>query len=123
MKELVGPKIAKEIISVGEDRLSVERARTRDRQQDRARRLARSRDRACGASPLRDPGLVKQTKRAINYTLERQGLLDALEAALAIDLDIEGPGARQDGLHGYCESRRAEGGDRMARRPLSREAE
>jgi enoyl-CoA hydratase len=55
-----------------------------------------------------DPNLVKQTKRAINQTFERQGMLDALETALAIDLEIEGPGspdklafmsiARADGL-------------------------
>ena len=55
-----------------------------------------------------DPNLLKQTKRAINQTLERQGMLDALETALAIDLEIEGPGspdkmafmdiARADGL-------------------------
>jgi enoyl-CoA hydratase/carnithine racemase len=55
-----------------------------------------------------DPGLIKQTKRAINRALEQQNLLDALEEALAIDLDIEGPGspdkiafmeiARRDGL-------------------------
>jgi len=36
---------------------------------------------------------VKKTKRAINQSLERQGLIDALETALAIDLDIEGPGS------------------------------
>jgi enoyl-CoA hydratase len=40
-----------------------------------------------------DPNLLKLTKRAINQTLERQGLLDALETALAIDVEIEGPGS------------------------------
>ena len=40
-----------------------------------------------------DPNLLKLTKCAINQGLERQGLLDALEAALAIDLEIEGPGS------------------------------
>jgi enoyl-CoA hydratase/carnithine racemase len=40
-----------------------------------------------------DPNLLKLTKQAINQTLERQGLLDGLEAALAIDLEIEGRGS------------------------------
>jgi enoyl-CoA hydratase/carnithine racemase len=55
-----------------------------------------------------DPGLVKQTKRAINRALEAANMLQALEDALAIDLAIEGAGspdkkqfvdiARRDGL-------------------------
>ncbi|MGB6272020.1 MAG: enoyl-CoA hydratase-related protein, partial [Pseudolabrys sp.] len=55
-----------------------------------------------------DPHLVQQTKRAINRTFEIMGLVDALEAALDIDLAIEGAGsadkiefmkiARKDGL-------------------------
>ena len=55
-----------------------------------------------------DPALVKDTKRAINRALEAQGMLEALEAALEIDLAIEGAGspdkvefmdiARRDGL-------------------------
>jgi enoyl-CoA hydratase len=55
-----------------------------------------------------DPELVKRTKRAINRSIEAQGLLGALEDALAIDLLIEGEGspdkarfmeiARRDGL-------------------------
>jgi enoyl-CoA hydratase/carnithine racemase len=107
---LVGPKIAKEIIYLGEDRLSAERARelgivnrvvSDDVLEDEALRVARH-------LVAIDPNLLKQTKRAINQTLERQGLLDALETALAIDLEIEGPGspdklafmdiARADGL-------------------------
>ncbi len=50
----------------------------------------------------------KETKRAINQSLEAQGMLQALEAALGIDLLIEGEGspdkqqfmdiARRDGL-------------------------
>lgn len=92
---LVGPKISKEIIFLGEDRLSVERARELGivnrivpdaALEAEAARVARH---LCAI----DPGLVKQTKRAINQSLERQGLLDALEAALAIDLDVEGPGS------------------------------
>ena len=40
-----------------------------------------------------DPGLVKETKSAINRALEAQGMLQALEAALEIDLAIEGQGS------------------------------
>jgi enoyl-CoA hydratase len=92
---LVGPKVAKEIILLGEDRLSAERARelgivnrvvADEALEDEVDRVARH---LCAV----DPGLVKQTKRAINQTFERQGLLDALEAALEIDLQIEGPGS------------------------------
>ncbi|MDQ4060742.1 MAG: enoyl-CoA hydratase/isomerase family protein, partial [Pseudomonadota bacterium] len=55
-----------------------------------------------------DPTLVKETKRAINQAIEVQGMVQALEAALGIDLVIEGEGspdkiqfmdiARRDGL-------------------------
>jgi hypothetical protein len=57
---------------------------------------------------LIDPELVRETKRAINHTFERQGMLEAREEALAIDLGIAGQGspdkiafmeiARRDGL-------------------------
>jgi enoyl-CoA hydratase/carnithine racemase len=92
---LVGPKIAKEIIFLGEDRLSVERARELGIVNKIVPDVSLEAETALVARHLCaiDPGLVKQTKRAINYTLERQGLLDALEAALAIDLDIEAPGS------------------------------
>jgi enoyl-CoA hydratase len=40
-----------------------------------------------------DPGLVKETKRAINRMLEAQGMLDALESALEVDLAIESAGS------------------------------
>jgi enoyl-CoA hydratase len=92
---LVGPKIAKEIIFLGEDRLSVERAHELGIVNRIVTDAALEEETALVARHLCaiDPGLVKQTKRAINQTLERQGLLDALEAALAIDLDIEGPGS------------------------------
>jgi len=64
---LVGPKAAKEIILTGADRVSAERAR--------------------------EIGMVNQTTRAINRMLEVQGMLQGLEAALAIDLAIEGAGS------------------------------
>jgi enoyl-CoA hydratase len=40
-----------------------------------------------------DPSLVQQTKRAINQSFEMMGLVRALEAALDIDLAIEGEGS------------------------------
>ena len=40
-----------------------------------------------------DPDLVRETKRAINRTFEAQGMAEALEAALDIDLQIEGQGS------------------------------
>jgi enoyl-CoA hydratase len=107
---IVGPKIAKEIILTGADRIGAQRAyeigminRVVPAQDldDAALRLARH-------IAAVDPGLVKDTKRAINRALEAQGMLEALEAALEIDLAIEGAGspdkvqfmdiARRDGL-------------------------
>lgn len=107
---LVGPKVAKEIIYLGEDRLSVQRARELGIVNRIVPDASLESEAALVARHLCaiDPNLLKQTKRAINQTLERQGMLDALEAALAIDLEIEGPGspdkmafmdiARADGL-------------------------
>ena len=55
-----------------------------------------------------DASLVKRTKQAINRAVEAQGMLGALEEALALDLMIEGEGcpdkiafmdiARREGL-------------------------
>jgi enoyl-CoA hydratase len=107
---LVGPKLAKEIILLGEDRLSAARAREIGivnrvvpvAELDRAA-LALARHIAAI-----DPELVRRTKRAINRSLETQGLLGALEEALQTDLLIESAGspdklrfmeiARRDGL-------------------------
>lgn len=92
---IVGPKIAKEIILMGEDRVSARRAVeigmvnrlvAADALDEEALRIGRH----MGAI---EPGLVKDTKRALNLALERQGMLDALESALAIDLAIEGAGS------------------------------
>ena len=92
---LVGPKIAKEIIFLGEDRLSVERARELGIVNQIVPDEALEAKAAIIAGHLSaiDPDLVKRTKQAINQSLERQGLVDALEAALAIDLEIEGVGS------------------------------
>lgn len=107
---IAGPKIAKEIILLGEDRVPAARAREIGMV-----------NRVVGAGELDtvglaianhiaaiDPNLVKETKRAINRAFEAQNMLTALEEALAIDLAIEGAGspdkiqfmeiARRDGL-------------------------
>jgi enoyl-CoA hydratase len=107
---IVGPKVAKEIILLGEDRIPAARAREIGMV-----------NRVVGVDELDtiglavanhiaaiDPNLVKETKRAINRAFEAQNMLTALEEALAIDLAIEGAGspdkiqfmeiARRDGL-------------------------
>lgn len=92
---IVGPKIAKEIILTGEDRISAERAREigminrivpTEALDDTALAIARN-------IAVIDPGLVKETKRAINRSMEARGMLGALEQALDIDLLIEGQGS------------------------------
>src|SRR5262245_65339639 len=107
---LVGPKLAKEIILTGEDRIPAQRAREfglvnrivpAAELDDAALALARH-------IAAIDPELVKATKQAINRAYEAQNMLQALEDGLAIDLAIEGAGspdkiqfmdiARRDGL-------------------------
>jgi len=107
---LVGPKHAKEIILRGMDRIPAQEAlriglinRVVSVGKLDSAALALARDIA-----VIDPHLVQQTKRAINRTFQIMGLVDALEAALDIDLAIEGAGsadkiefmkiARTDGL-------------------------
>ncbi|EWY42455.1 enoyl-CoA hydratase [Skermanella stibiiresistens SB22] len=106
---IVGPKIAKEIILTGEDRIPAERAYQigmvnrvvpPDDLMESALRTARH-------IAAIDPNLVKQTKRAINRTFEIMGMGEALEAALDIDLQIEGEGS-PDKLR-FMEIARAEG--------------
>jgi enoyl-CoA hydratase len=107
---LVGPKRAKEIILTGADRIAAPEAariglinRVVPPDQVEAAALALAQHIA-----VIDPALVQQTKRAINQSFEIMGLVDALDAALDIDLAIEGKGsddkrkfmeiARKDGL-------------------------
>ena len=106
---LVGPKIAKEIIFLGQDRIPAARARELGIVNRIVADGLLETETATVARHLAtlDPKLLKLTKRAINQTLERQGLLDALEAALAIDLDIEGPGSADK--IAFMEVARAEG--------------
>ena len=107
---VVGPKIAKEIILLGEDRIPAARAR----EIGMVNRVVASAELEGVALAIAnhiaavDTHLVKKTKRAINRAFEAQNMLEALEEALAIDLAIEGAGspdktqfmdiARRDGL-------------------------
>ena len=107
---VVGPKIAKEIIYTGEDRIPAARAR----EIGMVNRVVPAAELEATAFSIAehiaavDPQLVKETKRAINRAFEAQNMLSALEEALAIDLAIEGAGspdkvqfmeiARRDGL-------------------------
>ncbi len=107
---IVGPKIAKEIILLGQDRIPAARAR----ELGIVNRVVPAEDldgtalAVAGNIAAMDPTLVKETKRAINQSLEAQGMLQALETALGIDIAIEGEGCpdkirfmeivRKDGL-------------------------
>ena len=107
---LVGPKRAKEIILSGADRISaleaariglINRVVPPDQLESSALALAHH-------IAVIDPRLVQRTKQAINRGFEIMGLIEALDAALDIDLAIEGEGsddkrkfmeiARQNGL-------------------------
>jgi enoyl-CoA hydratase/carnithine racemase len=92
---LVGPKRAKEIILTGADRIPAPEAlriglinRLVPVGEVEAVALALARQIA-----VIDPRLMQGTKRAINRTFESMGLLEALQAALDIDLEIEGEGS------------------------------
>ncbi len=92
---IVGPKVAKEIILTGEDRIPAGRAY----EIGMVNRVVPAADLDAAALRLArhiaaiDPNLVKETKRAINRSIEARGMLEALEAALDIDLLIEGEGS------------------------------
>ncbi|MGH9806095.1 MAG: enoyl-CoA hydratase/isomerase family protein [Terriglobia bacterium] len=107
---VVGPKIAKEIILLGEDRIPAARARDIG-MVNRVVTVGELEDVALSMAnhiAAIDPNLVKETKRAINRSFEARNMLEALEEGLAIDLAIEGAGspdkiqfmdiARRDGL-------------------------
>ena len=107
---ITGPKQAKEIIFNGLDNVSAQEAlrlgivnRVVPNGTDLEVAMAMARHIA-----VIDPNLVRQTKLAINRAYQIMGMEEALEAALEIDLAIEGPGspdkqafmdvARRDGL-------------------------
>jgi enoyl-CoA hydratase/carnithine racemase len=107
---LVGPKIAKEIILLGEDRIPAARARELGmvNRVVPAEKLDATALAIANHLAAIDPNLVRESKRAINRAYEARNMLEALEEALAIDLAIEGAGspdkaqfmdiARRDGL-------------------------
>ena len=121
---VVGPKIAKEIILLGEDRVPATRAHALGmvNRVVAADELDRAGLAIANHIAAIDPALVKETKRAINRAFEARNMLDALEEALAIDLAIEGAGspdkiqfmeiARRDGLKAALAWRDARFGDR-----------
>ncbi len=92
---LVGPKIAKEIILLGEDRIPAARAREIGivNRVVPAERLDETALAIANHLAAVDPNLIKETKRAINRAYEARNMLAALEEALAIDLAIEGAGS------------------------------
>jgi len=106
---LVGPKRAKEIILTGADRIPAPEAariglinRVVPRGEVESAALALARHIA-----VIEPSLVQQTKRAINQCFEVMGLVEALDAALDIDLAIEGRGSEDK--RKFMEIARAEG--------------
>jgi enoyl-CoA hydratase len=107
---LVGPKRAKQLLLSGDDKLGARRAEAIGlvnevvpTGEELARALA-----LAGDLSVIDAMALSQTKRAINRTYEIMGMGEALEAALDIDLQIEGEGtadkrefleiARREGL-------------------------
>ena len=92
---IVGPKIAKEIILTGEDRIEAQRAR----EIGMINRIVPAAELEVTALALArhlaviDPGLMRQTKRAINRAYEAASMMEALDVALDIDLHIEGEGS------------------------------
>jgi|tagenome__1003787_1003787.scaffolds.fasta_scaffold20808731_2 enoyl-CoA hydratase len=92
---IVGPKLAKEIIMTGADRISA----TEAHRIGIVNRIVGAADLEATAMTLAlhlaaiDPGLMRQTKRALNRSFEVMGMIEALEAALDIDLQIEGEGS------------------------------
>jgi len=106
---LVGPKRAKEIILTGADRIPAPEAariglinRVVPHGEVESAALALARHIA-----VIEPSLVQQTKRAINQCFEVMGLVEALDAALDIDLAIEGRGSEDK--RKFMEIARAEG--------------
>ncbi len=107
---IVGPKLAKEIILTGEDAITAKRAQEIglvNRVVPEGMHLNEAIVVAKRMASM-DDILARETKRAINLSYERMGLGAALEAALDIDLLIEGQGmetkrrfleiTREDGL-------------------------
>ena len=91
MPFLTGPKLAKEILLTGEDRIPAERAHALglvNRVVPAGQGLATARAIARRIAVL-DPDAVRLTKRSINRALDAMGLRQALEANLDLSVEIE----------------------------------
>ncbi|MCP4327956.1 MAG: enoyl-CoA hydratase/isomerase family protein [Alphaproteobacteria bacterium] len=95
MPWLVGPKKAKEVLLLGLDDISAEEALALGminrvvpvgEELPTALHIARQ-------MAVIDPAVVRRTKAAINDTMRIMGMDQALEAALAADVDLEGKGS------------------------------
>ena len=88
---IVGLKNARELLLTGSDRIDAKRALEIglvNHVVDSGELMQHARAMAAEIA-LNDPVAVRLTKKAINRSVEIAGLRDALEEALAIDLDIE----------------------------------
>ncbi|MEL6998845.1 MAG: enoyl-CoA hydratase/isomerase family protein [Pseudomonadota bacterium] len=92
---LAGPKVAKEVFLLGMDDIPasealrlgmINRVVPDDGVLEHAQALARQ-------IGVVDPMVVRRTKAAVNMTMQTMGMEQALEDALATDLDIEGEGS------------------------------
>lgn len=106
---LTGPKQAKELLLTGNDRISAARAHAiglvnqvvaAGEEVDAALALARR-------MAAMDPGLVRQTKAAINRSYEIMGMAEALDMALEADISIESAGT--DDKRRFLEITRTQG--------------
>jgi len=92
---VVGPKLAKEIILAGRDGIGARRAYEIGMVNRLVEDAALEEEALALARHLAviDPMVMQETKRALNRTYELMGMGEALEAALDIDLIIEGQGS------------------------------
>ena len=123
---IVGPKVAKEIILTGADRIGA-RARQEIGMINRIVPAAELDDAALTLAQhiaAIDPNLVKETKRAINRALESaEHAAGAGGGARHRPCDRRRRLARQDAVHGHRAPRRPEGRARLARCALSRQGD
>jgi enoyl-CoA hydratase/carnithine racemase/acyl-CoA synthetase (AMP-forming)/AMP-acid ligase II len=92
---MVGPKAAKDILLTGDDSVTAERALALgivSRVVEPGEHLASALRIARNIAVI-DPGLVRDTKKALNRTYEIQGMRKALDTALDIDHAIESAGS------------------------------
>jgi enoyl-CoA hydratase/carnithine racemase len=92
---MVGPKAAKDILLTGDDAVNAERALALgivSRVVEPGEHLAAALRIARNIAVI-DPGLVRDTKKALNRTYEIQGMRAALDAALNVDHAIESAGS------------------------------